>query len=328
MRVLVGLVSLLSVAPAHIGSGDAVQPRDTVSVIESISPALPDGVAISVIGSDTYLRVESDGVEVEVPGYEGEPYLRIDEAGVVSINEGSMTSLLNSERYGNVDVASFVPSDEPRWVVSATDGVAMWHDHRSHWMSPLKPATIDDRGAVQPFEIAMVIDGVDTTVSGTLYLRERASWAWWIAGVVAGLGAFVVSVVRRKVLFASVVAVSALGVVIGALQYYGLPHGARITPVMLLFSLAALATGLVALAPRFQRDGGLVAMSMSAGAGATLVVTAWLCSDQVRAAYIPGIEAFWLGRVTVPVIMGVGIVAVFDGVVRIAFPSRPPAMVV
>lgn len=313
---------MFSLAPAHIGSGDAVQPRDTVSVIESITPALPDGISIQVVGSDTYLRLESDGVAVEVPGYEGEPYLRIDEAGVVSINEASMTSLLNSERYGNVDISSFVASDVPRWVVESTDGVAMWHDHRSHWMSPMRPATIDDRGTVQTFDIPMVVDGVSTTVSGTLFLRERASWAWWlVAGVGAAVG-FVLSVVRRKLFLLSAVGVSGLGVVVGALQYWGLPHGARITPVMVLFSLAALAVALAALVPRFQGDGELVAMSLNAGAGATLVVTGWLCIDQVRAAYVPGIDQMWLARVAVPLMLGLGVVAVVDGVVRIAFPVR------
>jgi hypothetical protein len=60
-----------------------------------------------------------------------------------------------------------------------------------------------------------------------------------------------------------------------------------------------------------------VAVSLNAGAGAALIVGAWLTADQVQAAYIPGIDALWLARTAIPVMMGVGLVSVIDGVTRI-----------
>ena len=320
--MLLALMSLMPVAPAHLGSGDAVQPRDTESVIESVVPALPDTVTISVVGSDTYLRVESDGAMVEVPGYEGEPYLRIDPDGTVQINDSSMTTLLNSERYGRVDMGSFAASDVPAWRTIGTDGVAMWHDHRSHWMSPLRPGTIDERGTVQKFDIPIVVDGTTVTVSGALYLREKASVLWWVAAAVAVALAVVTALRHRTVFYVLVTAVAGLGVLVGTLEYFGLPDGARITPVLVLFSLGALAIAAAAMLPRFARNGGLTAMSLNAGAGATMVVAAWLCIDQVRAAYVPGIDQEWMARLVVPAMLAVGVVSVVDGVVRIAFP-RP-----
>ncbi len=313
----------MPLAPAHIGSGDAVQPRDTMSVIESVVPALPDGVTISVVGSDTFIRLESDGVSVEVPGYEGEPYLKIDSEGVVQVNDGSVTTLLNSERYGEVDYSSFEPSPTPLWRTIATDGTAMWHDHRSHWMSPLKPAVIDEKGTVQSFVIPIVVNGENVSVKGTLYLREKASVAWWLFGLVALLLAVGLSIAQRKIFFAVVALVSVVGIVVGALEYYGLPHGARITPVLVLFSAAAGAIAAASLVPRFQKNGALVAISLNAGAGATLIVAAWLCIDQVRAAYVPGLDQPWMARVWIPVMFGVGLISVIDGVIRIAFPSQP-----
>lgn len=313
----------MPLAPAHIGSGDAVQPRDTVSVIESVVPALPAGVSISVVGSDTFMRVETVGVSVEVPGYEGEPYLKIDASGVVQINDGSVTTLLNSERYGNVDYSSFEASPTPIWRTIATNGIAMWHDHRSHWMSPLKPAAIDDKGTVHSFAIPIVVNGENVTVSGTLYIREKASVAWWLFGLGALLLAVGLSIAQRKVFFAVVAVVSLVGIIVGALEYYGLPHGARITPVLVLFSVAACVIASASLLPRFQKNGALVAVSLNAGAGATLIVAAWLCIDQVRAAYVPGLDQPWLARVWIPVMFGVGFVSVIDGVIRIAFPNQP-----
>ena len=322
MRFFIGLLSLLPIAPTHIGSGDSVQPRDTVSIIESILPALPSAVQVSIVGADTYLRVESRGVAIEVPGYEGEPYIQIERDGRVNINDGSITTLLNSERYGNVELSSFVASDVPKWRTIATNGIAMWHDHRSHWMSPMRPATIDDKGTVQTFDIPMVIDGIDTTISGTLYLRDKASIAWWVFGVAALIATLVLSLVRRRAFFWAIAAVSLVASGVGAAEYLGLPDGARITPVMLLFSLAALAIATLSLLRRFQKNGGLIAMSMNAGAGATLAITAWLCVDQVRAAYVPGLDAPWMARIIVPVMFGAGVVAVIDGVMRIAFPRN------
>jgi hypothetical protein len=323
VRILLGLVSLMPLAPAHIGSGDAVQPRDTMSVIESIVPALPEGISLSIVGSDTYVRVETNGVSVEVPGYEGEPYLQIDSNGVVQVNDGSVTTLLNSERYGNVNYSSFEASSTPLWRTISTDGIAMWHDHRSHWMSPLKPAVIDDKGTVQPFVIPLVVNGENVTVNGTLYLRDKASVAWWLFGFGALLIAVGLSIAQRKAFFAVVAVVSFLGAMVGALEYYGLPHGARITPVLVLFSAAACVIAVASLARRFQKNGALVAISLNAGAGATLIVTAWLCIDQVRAAYVPGLDNPWLARIVIPVMFGVGIVCVVDGIIRIAFPGQP-----
>jgi hypothetical protein len=59
------------------------------------------------------------------------------------------------------------------------------------------------------------------------------------------------------------------------------------------------------------------AVSLNAGAGATLVVCAWLCAGQVRAAYVPGIDQQWIVRMLIPVLLGIGFVATIDGVTRI-----------
>ena len=91
---MLSLLSLVAFTPAHLGSGDDVQPRDTVSVIESVVPALPATVRVSIVGGDTFLRIESDGVPVEVHGYDDEQYLRISAAGRVEVNVNSTTSVL------------------------------------------------------------------------------------------------------------------------------------------------------------------------------------------------------------------------------------------
>ena len=288
----------------HMGSGDSVQPRDTVSVIDSITPALPAGVDVDIVGSDTFVRVQSVGHDVMVTGYKNEPYMHITTTGDVFVNDGSQTTLINGNRYGNVDTSSFVESPNPVWRKIGTNGTAMWHDHRVHWMSPKQPAPIDTAGTVLEWKVSMSVDGVPTTVAGTLFLREKASMLWWLAGFAALLCAVVLSVRRRREFFVLTFLISMVGVAVGAMQYIGLPDGARITPLILMFSSGAAVVAAVSMF--MQRRGQAsqhIAVSLNAGAGATLVVCGWLCADQVRAAYVPGIDQEWLVRMLIPALL-------------------------
>ncbi len=318
MRLILGLLSVLPFPVQHMGSGDSVQPRDTVSVIDSITPELPAGVQVDIVGSDTFVRVQSVGHDVMVTGYKNEPYMHITTKGEVFVNDGSQTTLINGNRYGNVDTSNFVESPTPVWRKIGTNGTAMWHDHRVHWMSPKRPAPIDTIGTVVEWKVPFSVDGVATTVSGTLFLREKASVLWWLAGFVALLCAVVLSVRRRNEFFALTFLMSVAGVVVGAMQFVGLPDGARITPLILMFSAGAAAVAATSMF--MQRRGNAsqhVAVSLNAGAGATLVICAWLCADQVRAAYVPGIDQEWLVRMLIPALLGIGFVATIDGVMRI-----------
>ncbi|MEY3557338.1 MAG: hypothetical protein RL374_44 [Actinomycetota bacterium] len=318
MRLILGLLAVLPFPPQHMASGDSVQPRDTVSVIESVTPVLPDGVDVDIVGSDTFVRVRSVGHDVMISGYQDEPYMHITKTGDVFVNDGSQTTLINGNRYGNVDTSNFVESPTPVWRKIGTNGIAMWHDHRVHWMSPKQPAPIDTLGTVVAWKVPFSVDGVTTTMTGTLFLREKASVLWWLAGFVALLCAVVLSVRRRREFFAATFLMSVVGVVVGAIQYVGLPDGARITPLILMFSAGAAVVAAISIF--MQRRGQAsqhIAVSLNAGAGATLIVCAWLCADQVRAAYVPGIDQEWLVRMLIPVLLGIGFVATIDGVTRI-----------
>ncbi|MEI6198446.1 MAG: hypothetical protein WCP83_00715 [Actinomycetota bacterium] len=318
MRLILGLLSVLPFPAQHMGSGDSVQPRDTVSVIQSVTPSLPRGVSVDIVGSDTFVRVRSVGHDVLITGYKEEPYVHITKSGEVFVNTGSVTTLINSNRYANVDTSSFVESASPVWQKVRTNGTAMWHDHRVHWMSPKRPAPIDPAGTVLSWKVPMRIDGAATTVTGTLFLRGKASTMWWFIGFVALLVGVALSVKRRREFFLTVFLIAMLGVVVGAMQYFGLPNGARITPLLLMFSTFSAVVALVAIAiHRTGKNSQHIAVSLNAGAGATLIVCAWLCANQVRAAYVPGIGHEWIVRVLIPTLLGIGLVSTIDGVMRI-----------
>jgi len=317
MRLILGLLSVLPLPVQHMGSGDSVQPRDTMSVIDSITPALPAGVGVDIVGSDTFVRVQSVSHDVMVTGYKDEPYMHITTNGDVFVNDGSLTTLINGNRYGNVDTSSFVESPNPVWRKIGTNGTAMWHDHRVHWMSPKRPAPIDTVGTVLEWKVSMSVDGVATTVSGTLFLREKASVLWWLAGFGALLCAVALSVRRRRAFFVLIFLMSIVGVVVGVMQFVGLPDGARITPLILMFSSGAAVVAAISMFLQRGQASQHVAVSLNAGAGATLVVCGWLCADQIRAAYVPGIDQEWLVRILIPTMLGIGFVATIDGVMRI-----------
>lgn len=301
-----------------MGSGDAVQPRDTQSVIESVAPALPKGVKVSIVGSDTFVRVESVGHDVQVQGYEDEPYLRIDKEGTVQVNDSSQTTVLNSDRYGNVDLTEFKKSDIPKWRTIATNGIAMWHDHRSHWMNPVKPATIDDKGTVLQWTIPITVDGVVTKVDGALYLRGSPSPLWWLVSLISLLLAGILALKNPRALRLATLLLAACGVLVGTLELIGLPAGARITPILLMFSAGALALSAVAFVGQRMRIASHVAAAMSAGAGGAMLVAVWLCSDQVKFSYVPGLTQEWAARSTLTAMAGVGVIAIADAYARIA----------
>lgn len=321
---MLGLVAVLAsvpgqVHPGHLGSGDSVRPRDTETVIESVVPSLPSGVVVDVVGSDTFLRLRSRGHAVEIPGYEGEPYVRIDADGSVWLNAASSTSVLNGDRYGNVDLSSFVPSAEPRWDKIADDATVMWHDHRSHWMSPKTPAVVDADGTVQEFAIPVRVDGTVHTVNGTLYLRHRASLWWWASGILATAVMVALALLRRRLAAVVTIATGGVASVVGVVQWLGLPAGARVTPLLAVFGALAASIGTAGVV--VSRGGAvrarLVGASMHAGAGAMLVAVAAMTADHVRAAYVPGLGWEWVVRVLVPVVLAVGVVAAIDGAWRV-----------
>lgn len=317
VRLALAFLVALGAVPGHLGSGDDVRPRDTVSVVDAITPQLPDGVSVDIVGGDTFLRVRAAGHSVTVAGYEDEPYLRISRDGLVEENTASPTSSINTSRYGGT--AQSTAGAPPVWRAVAGDGTVMWHDHRIHWMSPSRPAVIDPDGTVLKWEVPLVVDGTRHTVRGTLYLRDRASVAWWLLGLAGLAAAAVLARTHRRRYYAAVLAVGAWSAVTGYLQWVALPAGARITPLMLVFGAGTALTGAAALfaARRTDLRSDWVASSLAAGAGAAMLVVTWMSYEQVLSAYVPMAGPVWTARANVAVLLGFGVVAVIDGVMRV-----------
>ena len=322
--MMTATLSLLSLVPGLAGDGNAAGARDTESIITSVTPDLPSRVRVDIVGFDSFLRVRSDGVKVEVSGYESEPYIRIEADGSVWVNDRSITRAMNESRYGNSSEAadeSKFSTTETEWQKVGTDGTAMWHDHRSHWMSPKPPAIIDARGKIQDWVVPITVNGVATDLRGEMYLRERAGAWWWVFGLLAVIAIALVSLRPQSIVDLALFIVGSLALSTGAWQMVGLPSAARPAPLLFGFGAVAAIAAMVSVFLRSRRSDSVAAPAFVAGAGLSLVIGAWLARIYVQAAYIPGADDVeWIVRILVPVMLAAGIVGVIDGVRRTAFP--------
>jgi hypothetical protein len=247
-RVAVALaVVLLPVLLPLDAGADGARPSNFESVIDSVDPDL-DQVDVRIVGGDAFVQVRAEpGTEVQIPGYDGEPYLRIDADGDVWRNRRSSATYLNETRTGEVaELPEQVDSSaDPDWERVGDGGVVAWHDHRVHWMLSTAPETAD--GVVQEWVVPMDVDGTEVSVSGRLLLRPDVTpWPAAVALAVAALVAWRARGERaRRALLAaaSLVALSS-----SIVWYLANPPGA--SPSVLPLALAALAL-VAAVAGRF-----------------------------------------------------------------------------
>jgi len=129
-------------------------------------------VRVLQLGDEIEL-VNDTSQEVLVPGYPDEPYLRIGPGGVYR-NANSPATYLNLNRYATLSL----PNDadavaEPDWQQRCAEPHYVWHDHRTHWMSPsqLPPAVAADptrTHTVSRWTIPLEDGGTELAVTGDL----------------------------------------------------------------------------------------------------------------------------------------------------------------
>lgn len=156
---LLGLMAPTSVL------ADPAGPTDFRTTILSVTPE-PDGVVLSVEGGDSFLRVQVEaGRTVEIPGYDGEPYLRIRDDGTVERNRRSFATYYNDDRYGLVEIPATVDNGaEPDWETVGSNGAWAWHDHRAHWMGTEPPIGLEPGESLPEQTVPIVVDGTSVSI--------------------------------------------------------------------------------------------------------------------------------------------------------------------
>jgi hypothetical protein len=176
------------------------------SLITSISPKIA-GLDVQVLQFSDRLQLQNrTGRTVTIEGYEGEPYARVQANGTVEVNKHSPAYYLNQSFYGNVTVPSFATAKAtPQWSVVDRTGQFEWHDHRIHWMSPVLPPQVKDKGKrtlIFDWHVPIAVAAQRGTVAGQLFWTPESSSAPVAAIVIGGaivvLGLLLVIATRRR----------------------------------------------------------------------------------------------------------------------------------
>lgn len=172
--VLAVLAAALAAAPAALA--DAGSPNYS-SRLTSVAPGVK-GLSVRVVDGDDAIELRNaTGLNVLVPGYENEPYLRFLVGGRVEVNVNSPAKYLNEERYAGVTVPKHASAKaKPRWEPVSQGGTYTWHEHRVHWMSTDRPPKVeasDGKRLEKVFDwvVPLSVGGKRVKASGTL---------WWV----------------------------------------------------------------------------------------------------------------------------------------------------
>jgi hypothetical protein len=162
---------LPATASAHLRTGVvAVDSRASVFPVEE---ALRDAVGVRLSESDQAIQLSvRRRHEVVVLGYAGEPFLRLNAAGL-EVNSASPTAsvvgLLKPRRPSP-------PADGPRWRLQPGRRTAIWHDARVRAL----PASV----ARRVWSVPVVVDGRQARLAGEVWRVPAPSpWPWVAAGV-------------------------------------------------------------------------------------------------------------------------------------------------
>jgi hypothetical protein len=317
--LVVALATLASLAvagpaSAHVGGGAAGSDFD--GRVTSVSPDLP-GVSVRVLqfGDDLELVNRSD-TEVEVPGYEAEPYLRIGPDGVWR-NARSPATYINLDRYGRVTLPGKAdPRAEPEWVQLSTEPHYVWHDHRTHWMTSglLPPVVAADPGrshTVSEWTVPIRYGDTPAEVAGVLTWSPPPSpglvWPVYAALVLLAAAAGLLARTARPLGALMLVGAAAALWHAGATPVPAVSVSSHTGAILAALLPALTAAVVAAIGFRAARRG------RGAMAGLFAVVLGWLLLvqglpdvDVLWTAHVLSTGPEWLARIAVALLVALG----------------------
>ncbi|HKT01900.1 MAG TPA: hypothetical protein VJT31_20435, partial [Rugosimonospora sp.] len=177
--------------PAFAHSADAPVATDYRTAVIAVSPPLP-GLTVRTVEAGARLElVNHTGRPIEVLGYAGEPYLRVQPDGVYQ-NANSPSAYLNETLTGGIaPPASAGPEVAPAWEKLSGTPAVLWHDQRTHWTAAERPADVAaDPGTphhIRDWSVPLR-DGVrEFAVVGTLdWVPPPSATAWWAGCLLLG----------------------------------------------------------------------------------------------------------------------------------------------
>lgn len=300
-RALPAMVLVAVLAAVEPAGADPARPTDYRSSVDAVVPEVR-GLRVEILGGDAFVRLVAGGHSVTIIGYRGEPSVRVSPSGVVEENLSSPSVALNRNRYGGGDTPTSAVGP-PRWQRVGSDGTYVWHDHRTHWMSPVPPAGLAPGDRILEGVIPLVVDGRPVKVQVSSTWVPPPSPAGPLAGLAVGAALGWVMVRRRAV--RSVLGVTAsVALVFGLWQFWSLPSatGASIT----LWVLPLVALVVVGASGWLGRMLGVSPLLIAALGAVELGLWAWSRREGLGRAILPTAAPAGLDRA---ITAAVGVVA-------------------
>lgn len=173
-RLLVAAATALAALVAAAGAAGAH--GGVVPFVSEVTTVTSAHVSASVAQPNYLVVAAAEGHSVEIPGYDGEPYLRAGTSGGFEVNVNSPAYWLNKD----TDAAGAMPEHassraQPEWEPASIERVVAIHHHGIHWMSSESPERDnDDPFKVQDWQVPIVVDGAEETIYGELWFDPAA----------------------------------------------------------------------------------------------------------------------------------------------------------
>jgi hypothetical protein len=260
----------------------------------------PSGFTLRVVELGNRLELHRTTAQtISILGYSGEPYLRLDAAGVAE-NTNSPAHYLNLDRFASTNPpASASATATPAWMTISTGTTVRWHDHRAHWMSTTPRADVladpdEQRVIFDANRIELVVDGRPVAALIRVTWLPTPHKVWWLgAAALAGLGVAAVFVLVRGA--ARFIPAAALVAAVGAV----LGQGASGTRQLLGIAVIAVAVVGVMLRNRW------VALASAVGAGLLAATRIEAFEHALLASWVPAVAQRWALAVAIALCLGV-----------------------
>ncbi|MET0629192.1 MAG: hypothetical protein ABW033_12120 [Acidimicrobiia bacterium] len=307
-------VTAVFAAPASAHGIGGTAPTNYETTLTRVEPPVP-GVSIDVVDLGNNLRLtNTTDRDVIVLGYDGEPYLRIGPRGVFE-NRKSPATYLNRARVPTTAAPASADSDAaPVWRQVSGGNVAIWHDHRAHWMGADAPPAVqrnpDRRHLIDRWTVPLRVGSQTVAAHGVLEWVPPPS-PWPAVAIALGIAALVVGMSRtrwwRTVLVVTLAAM-VLSATVHTVGHWGATSagfGTRLTES--LYGIVGIALGLAALTWAWRR-GVEAAVPLVLVAAIFLLIAAGLGDvSTIGHSQVPSSLPAWVARLAVTLTIGAGV---------------------
>jgi hypothetical protein len=319
-------VAALVVAILVAHAGTAVQQSDYAPRLVGLQPAV-EGVDARLVDAGTRIELDAGDHEIVVLGYQGEPFLLIDEGGVFE-NGLSPSTYLNRSLDGDAIPDEADANADPRWDHLHDGDVARWHDHALH----VPPGQELGERTTSTFRIPMRIDGRETFLVGQMVTLPASSALPWMA-IAALLAVLAIVSLRRSSVRVTVALVGVL-LAADAVRVYATAFGVpswivsrgevlREEWLSIVIGWVLLGAALVLHARRRRFE---AAAASFVGAAVVAIRGGAMEVDDLTARRLVAALPGWSARLAIAVVLGLGLGVALRSLLELTHRRMTPAM--